>query len=70
MSARELEMRAVKEAEWSGTVSSSQARTSHLADTVGVKWSQEVTDAVASLADPNSENGNLVVIVGLFLYSI
>lgn len=65
MSAREQEMEAVRAAERSsGVISSSARKTSHLAgSSVGCAWSQEVTDAVSSLAAGSSETGNLVVIV-------
>ena len=58
MSAREIEAEAVKAAERSvGRMKS------HIGDTVGCIWSQEVIDAVSSLANPSLEMGNLVVIV-------
>lgn len=64
MSDREIEEEAVKTAERNTGISSNQSMmTSHIGSTVGCIWSQEVIDAVSSLANPSLETSNLVVIV-------
>jgi len=64
MSDREIEEEAVKTAERNTNISSNQSRvTSRIGSTVGCIWSQEVIDAVSSLANPSLETSNLVVIV-------
>lgn len=64
MSAREQEMEAVRAAERSsGMISSNARKTSHVGTAVGCPWSQEVVDAVSALTNPDLDDGNLVVIV-------
>ena len=64
MSDREVEEEAVKTAERNTGIGSNQSRmTSHIGSTVGCIWSQEVIDAVSSLANPSLETSNLLVIV-------
>ncbi|PCH38158.1 actin depolymerizing protein [Wolfiporia cocos MD-104 SS10] len=60
MSAREKEMEAVKAAERSGNYEGSRARATHVPQTVGLKWSEEVENAVKNLG--SGDGGYLVLV--------